>query len=182
MNFAYETERLILKLLEPSAASAEQVLAFYKNNRAAFEQYEGARADDFYTLKHQQLILTNEYNLALLKKCFRFWICQKSNPNHVIGTICFFNIAYSIYDRCETGYKLDCRHWHKGFAKEAMSLGISLMFDELCLHRIEAYVMEENQASIRLLRSLGFQYEGICRQAIRIQNDWKDHMLFARIK
>lgn len=89
---------------------------------------------------------------------------------------------YSIYDRCETGYKFDRRYWHKGFAKEAMSLGISLMYEELCLHRIEAYVMEENKASVRLLRSLGFQYEGICRQSIRIQNDWKDHMLFARIR
>lgn len=182
MNFAYETDRLLLKLLEPSLSSAESVLNFYNQNRQIFERYEAARPAGFYTKDHQKFILTNEYNLALQQKCFRFWVFEKSNPASVIGTICFYNIVRSVYDRCETGYKFDRRHWHKGYASEALSLGISLMFEELGLHRIEAYVMAENKASIHLLKKLHFQYEGICRQSVFIRDSWRDHMMFARIR
>ena len=89
---------------------------------------------------------------------------------------------HSIYDRCETGYKFDPEFWHKGYAREAMSFGISLMFNELNLHRVEAYVMKENIASIRLLSALDFQLEGICQKSIRIRGKWEDHMLFALVR
>lgn len=182
MNFEYETDRLILKLLKPSDESAVQVLDFYSRNRTAFERYEAARPNDFYTKEYHKKILANEFYFALQKKCFRFWICEKKSPMQIIGTICFYNIIYSIYDRCETGYKFDEQHQHKGYALESMECGISLMFDELNLHRIEAYVMDDNLPSIRLLKKLSFQCEGICRQAIHICGTWEDHLLFARIR
>ena len=182
MNFEHETKRLILKILPPSPESAEAVLDFYCKNRAAFEQYEAARPVNFYTRDHQKYILTHEYNLAIKRKCIRFWVYEKKNPGQIIGTVCFYNITRSIYDRCETGYKFDQGFWHKGYASEAVAAGISLMFEELGLHRIEAYVMGENAPSIRLLMELGFHYEGVCRQFARIRGDWEDHMLFARIR
>lgn len=182
MNFEQETERLILKILPPSLESAEAVLDFYNQNRTVFERYEAARPANFYTRDHQKSILTHEYNLALKQKCIRFWVYEKKDTARAIGTICFYNIVRSIYDRCETGYKFDQRFWNKGYAREAMASGISLMFDELSLHRIEAYVMEENAPSIRLLKALGFQYEGICRQSARIRGNWEDHARFARIR
>ncbi len=182
MNFNYETPRLILKILKPSEQAALQTLDFYYKNRTLFERYEAARSADFYTREHQSLILTKEYNLAVRKKCIRFWVYEKANPEQIAGTVCFYNITHLMYDRCETGYKFDPVHWRKGYAREAMELGISLMFQELNLHRIEAYVMEDNAASIRLLKNLGFQYEGTLRKSIRICGNWEDHMLFARLR
>lgn len=182
MQFEYETSNLFLKLLQPSAEAAEQTLQFYAKNRALFERYEATRSAGFYTKDYQKNILTHEYNLALQEQCFRFWIYEKRHMDHPIGTISFYNIIRSIYDRCETGYKFDPAFWHKGYAREAMSFGISLIFNELNLHRIEAYVMKENTPSIRLLSALQFQLEGICRKSIRIQGRWEDHMLFALIR
>ena len=182
MKFEYETDRLLLKLPEPSLASARQALDFYNKNRSLFERYEAARPADFYTLHYQKSILEHEYNLALQKLSFRFWVYEKQNPFLTIGTICFYNIMQSVYERCETGYKFDPAFWHKGYAREAMAFGISLMFDDLNLHRIEAYVMEENISSIRLLLALDFHSEGIRRKAIRVRGRWEDHMRFARIK
>lgn len=182
MNFEYETKHLLLKILKPSCEAAKQVLHFYNRNRILFERYEATRSDDFYTQEHHNLILTNEFNLAIQEKYIRFWIYEKDDPTLIIGTICFYNIVRSVYDCCETGYKFDPNFWHKGYAREAMTFGISLMFHELNLHRIQAYVMEENKASIRLLCSLNFKYEGICRKSIRIRGNWEDHILFARVK
>lgn len=182
MQFEYETTHLLLKILQPSAKSADQILNFYARNRVLFERYEATRSADFYTMAYQKNIITHEYNLALSEQCFRFWVYEKQNTDQPIGTVSFYNIIHSIYDRCETGYKFDPAFWHKGYAREAMSLGISLMFDELSLHRIEAYVMKENAPSIRLLSALHFQLEGICRKSIRIRGSWEDHMLFALVR
>lgn len=182
MNFRHETERLILKALPPSSEFAEAVLDFYSKNRAVFEQYEAARPSNFYTKEHQKSILTREYNLALEKKSVRFWAFEKANERRPVGTVCFYNIARSVYDRCETGYKFDRRFWGRGYAKEAMTAGIFLMFGQMGLHRVEAYVMEENLPSVRLLKSLGFQYEGICRQYAKIRGNWEDCVRFAKIR
>ena len=46
MKFEYETDRLLLKLPEPSLASARQALDFYNKNRSLFERYEAARPAD----------------------------------------------------------------------------------------------------------------------------------------
>lgn len=182
MNLEYETERLILKALKPTPEAAGEVLDFYNRNRNLFERYEAARPANFYTKEYQQAVLSCEYNLALKLKTLRFWVYEKENLTVIIGTICFYNITRSIYDCCKTGYKFDPQYWHKGYAREAMRFGISLMFEKLNLHRIEAYVMEENAPSIRLLKDLNFAYEGICRESIRIRDKWEDHMLFALLR
>lgn len=182
MKLEYETDRLILKIIEPTAEHARQVLAFYDENRDVFEPYEPQRPVNFYTENYQKSLLSCDYNLTVQMKNIRFWVYEKNSFDQPIGTICFHNITRFVYDRCEVGYKFDKRFWHLGYAKEALTKGISVMFDELNLHRIEAFVMERNLPSIRLLENLGFHYEGTCRQSIRIENEWQDHMLFALLK
>ncbi len=182
MNFKYETPRLYLKLLKPSAKSARLALDFSLRNRTAFERYEPFKPDGFYTEGYQKKMLEHDYNLAVQNKCFRFWAFAKNDPSRVIGTICFYDIVQPIYGRCETGYRFDEQYWHRGLAREAMELGIALMFYEIGLHRIEAYAMRENAASIRLLERLDFQWEGTCRQYACIRGRLEDHLLYARIR
>lgn len=74
MDFKYETQHLILKLLEPSWEYASKTLEFYKNNRVLFERYEAVRPLNFYTREYQKAVLSHEYHLALQKKYIRFWI------------------------------------------------------------------------------------------------------------
>ena len=182
MKFQYETQHLGLTLLNPSVKNARQVLDFYNRNRSVFEPYEAARPANFYTEGYQKAMLEFDYNQTIQNKSLRFWIYLSQNPSRIIGTICFYDIVRPIYNRCETGYKFDQRYWHRGYAKEAMELGISLIFQEIGLHRIEAYVMKKNTASVRLLKSLEFQYEGTCRQYACIRGRWEDHLLFSRIR
>lgn len=182
MRFQYETDRLTLQLLRPDSISAKQTLRFYDKNRTVFEQYEAMRPENFYTEQFQKRMLSEEMNLALQQKAIRFWICKKAMPQELIGTVCFYNIIHSAYDRCEIGYKFDPHFWHNGYAREAMAFAIPLIFEEMSLHRMEAYVMAENIPSIRLLKDCGFQCEGVCREAVRIQGKWEDHLLFSRIR
>ena len=52
-------------------------------------------------------------------------------------------------------------------------------FHVLDLHRIEAGVQPHNIGSIRVLEKAGFQKEGLSRQNVKINGEWKDHYLFA---
>lgn len=180
MNFVYETDRLILKILRPDWAN--KVLDFYLDNKFIFEKYEATRPQNFYTIKYQKSMLSAEYTMAMKLSTVRFWIFQKENPKNIIGTICFRDIKRSIYDSCELGYKFDARYWHNGYATEALIEGIGIMFDDLKLHRIEAFVMPENNPSIKLLESLYFQKEGLLQKNAKIHGTWEDHILYGLVQ
>ncbi|MCI6783571.1 MAG: GNAT family N-acetyltransferase [Lachnospiraceae bacterium] len=180
MKFTYETDRLILRLLGEEEAPA--VLQFYRKNRAVFEPYEAIHPEQFYTESYQRTLLNCELSLTLKHNLIRFYVFRRENPDEIIGTVCFRNIDRSTYYSCETGYRFSPAYWHKGYAREALAFGIQLMFEEFHLHRIEATVMPENTASIRLLESLTFQQEGIAREFALIQGKWEDHIRFALIR
>lgn len=179
MEFNYKTERLSLQVLNGSYAS--DVLYFYKENREIFEQYEAKRVHNFYTEDYQRRVLEFELNLCLNQSSVRFWVFTKTDPSRIIGTVCFRNITRGIYQCCETGYKFDERYWHQGYAAEALTEGIRIVFQELELHRIVAKIMPDNAASIRLIERLGFEWEGIARQCAMIRGKWEDHVIYSLI-
>lgn len=182
MNYIYETSRLFLKILNDKPEHARQVLDFYNRNRPVFEKYEPTRPDNFYTENYHKTLLHCEQQLFLKSKSIRYWIVEKTNPDLIIGTVSFHNIIRWEFQRCSIGYKMDRAYWHQGIAKEAISFLLNRIFEELHLHRIDAYVMPENLNSIYLLESLGFQREGLCRQTAKIQGRWTDHLLYAILR
>lgn len=182
MNYKYETSRLFLKILSDQPEHARQVLDFYNRNRLVFEKYEPTRPENFYTENYHRTLLHCEYQLFLKLKSMRYWIYEKSNPELIIGTVSFHNIVRSEFQSCGIGYKMDSEYWHLGMAKEAISFLMFQVFEELHLHRIEAYVMPENTNSIYLLDSLGFCREGLCRQTAKIQGRWTDHLLYSILR
>lgn len=65
----------------------------------------------------------------------------------------------------ELGYALPRRQWGKGYATEAVVALLEWGFDTLHLHRVAAWVVEPNRASVAVLRRLGFRAEGRAREA-----------------
>jgi RimJ/RimL family protein N-acetyltransferase len=55
---------------------------------------------------------------------------------------------------------------NKGYGTEAMRLALNYGFNELNLHRIELTVSSFNPHAIHIYEKLGFQHEGIKRQAL----------------
>ncbi len=180
MKFFYETDRLYLKILDGS--SAADVLRFFLLNREVFERSEALRPDNFYTVKFQRRTLEYEYNMCIKQTGIRFWVYEKTDPAHIIGTVCFRNIMRHVYQSCEIGYKFDQKYWHHGYAYEALSKCIYIAFYELNLHRIAAYIMPDNTASIRLAERAGFEREGMARKNALIRGVWEDHMVYSLIR
>lgn len=177
METVYETERLLLKVLEEE--DADKVLAFYEGNREIFEEYEIDRVENFYTREHQAALLRCEYGMMQRQQSIRFWVFTKENPEEIIGTYSFHNIRYSAYRDCQLGYKFRKEVWGNGYARESIAPGIKVMFEKLKLHRIEAMVMPQNTRSKKLLTALGFESEGVKRQNVKLHGVWRDHEVYS---
>ncbi|MGL6236761.1 MAG: GNAT family N-acetyltransferase [Segniliparus sp.] len=76
------------------------------------------------------------------------------------------------------GYWVASRACGGGVATAATALAVDWCFSSLRLHRIEATVRAENHASRAVLRKLGFREEGLIRDYLRVQGEWRDHLLY----
>lgn len=175
MQFTYETENLILRVIDQT--QAPKVLEFYKNN-PEFAEVEPVM-HNFYTLQFHETVLGYEYKLILKMNLLRLWIYSKEDPQTIIGTLSFRNISKTFFHSCEVGYKMDKQYRNRGYCSEALQKGFEIMFTEMDIHRIEAIVLPDNQASIHLLEKLGFQREGLKRQCVQLQGKWRDHYQYS---
>ncbi len=179
MNTTYETDRLILRIC--TKYDARMVLDFYKKNASDFGRYEIINPKTCLTLRYHESALNAEFSMFSKGKMVRYHIFEKNNPLTVIGTFAFHDIQYGHYHSARVGYKIDKDYRRRGYARESLSKGISIMFDELGLHRIEAFVMPENVPSICLLEDLGFVREGLVHDKVLLNGAWHDHYLYGLI-
>jgi ribosomal-protein-alanine N-acetyltransferase len=179
MKFVYETQRLILKVLKPD--QADQVLQFYLRDKELFEQFEPDRLANFYTRQFQKQTLTYEYNMAVKGGLLRYYVYEKDHPDYIIGTVSIQHITRGYFSSCEIGYKFSSMVHPPGYATEALRILTEQIFCDLKLHRIMAWVLPDNKASIQLLERVGFAYEGISRGYLYLQGKWRDHAQYSLI-
>lgn len=174
MQKVYETERLVLKVIDKSYA--ELVMDYYLNNKCFLEQWEPVKKKEFYTKQYQEEQLDKELSSIENNNALRLWIFKKEDENRIIGTVGFSNIVRGAFLSCTLGYKLDKDEINKGYITEAIQKGIEVMFNEFGLHRIEANIMPKNNRSIRVVEKLGFYNEGLAYKYLKINDKWEDHI------
>jgi len=96
------------------------------------------------------------------KRSIRWGIALKGDPT-LIGSCGYYGF-HPWHMRASIGYELNRTYWRRGIMTEALSAIVTLGFEAVGLHRIQAVVMPENTASIRLLERLGFRTEGTLRE------------------
>lgn len=96
-----------------------------------------------------------------------------------IGMITFFNFKKKM---CCLGYMLNQNYGGKGLTTEALRLALPDAFHRWDLHRIEANVDPDNQASMRVLEKAGFKFEGRSRQNFEKNGVYLDSMNFSLLR
>ena len=173
--FALETENLRLSVLRKS--EAPRISEYLINNIEFHRKFSQTHTDDYFTISTQKKYLSYDCDSFLEGSLVPFWISLKGNEK-VIGRVSFFNFAFGGMMSCACGYHLDKDHTGRGYMTEALRGAMAFVFDEYKLHRIEAFILPENQPSINLVKRLGFHYEGQRRSYMHINGKYRDHEAF----
>jgi ribosomal-protein-alanine N-acetyltransferase len=97
----------------------------------------------------------------------------------VVGQLNVANILHGSVSSCVIGYWIAPEVAGLGITPTAVALAMDYMFNAVGLHRVEIDIRPENGASIRVVQKLGLRYEGLKKNYIHINGDWRDHYVFA---
>ena len=99
-----------------------------------------------------------------------------------IGMTAFFRVDY--IHRAAVFYLalLNSTYWGKGFGSEVTYLMVEYAFNTLNLNRIQLHVCAENSAAIKIYQKVGFNREGILRQAMYRQGAFVDFWVMGFLK
>jgi [ribosomal protein S5]-alanine N-acetyltransferase len=82
----------------------------------------------------------------------------------------------------ETGITISHIYQRQGFAKETMQGMLGFLFREKGIHRIIETVDTQNNASIRMLKSLSFRQEAHFLENVFFKGRWSSEYQFAMLK
>jgi len=97
-------------------------------------------------------------------------ICADGDPAGAIG-------LHQIDERaghCEVGLWLAPEYHGRGYGTEASRLAVNYAFEELRMHRVQARVLDSNEASRRIWETLGFEREGVHRDEAYKGGEYRD--------
>ncbi len=75
----------------------------------------------------------------------------------------------------EVGYWIRSDETGRGYASEAAAVAIAIGFEELGFHKVVLRIAVGNVASERIAENLGFTYDGILRDEVKVRDEWLDH-------
>ncbi len=101
------------------------------------------------------------------------------DDDDLIGGLTLSGLRRGVTQSASLGYWIGKPYAGQGYMSEAVLCVLDFAFDTLGLHRVEAACVPDNEASRRLLVKCGFTQEGLGRAYLRINGDWRDHLLFA---
>jgi ribosomal-protein-alanine N-acetyltransferase len=161
----------VIRLLEPD--DAEELAALYRANRAFLAPFEPDRADEFYTAGHQR---------RRIERIGRdLWRWAILDGGEMVGMIALVDVVREEVQLGNVGYFVAERHNGQGYATSAVADVVAFAFGEAGLHRIEAGTLVDNYASQRVLEKNGFERFGLARKLLKINGEWRDHVLFERL-
>ena len=168
-----ETQRLVL--LSSGDVSPELVMDFFTVNKSHFDPWSSAPPEGFYTLPYWEQRLSINRDMEDNGTQFVFFVFLKENLSEIVAQVSLSQIIRGPFQSCFLGYMTAEAHCRKGIMREAINEVVSFAFGTLHLHRIEANIIPRNEASIKLIEKVGFEYEGLAPRYLLINGVWEDH-------
>ena len=107
-----------------------------------------------------------------------FLVCR-SDTDEIAGVVNITNVVLGPFCSGYLSYYVFSGHERQGFMREGLQAAVRSAFKELGLHRLEANIQPGNEASIALVRSIGFSKEGYSPRYLKIGGQWRDHERWA---
>ena len=97
----------------------------------------------------------------------------REDDGALTGGVTLSNVRRGVAQTGSLGYWSGQAFVNRGYITAAVRA-----FEDLDLHRIEAACQPENIASRRVLEKAGFTHEGRASAYLKINGQWRDHLLF----
>lgn len=106
-----------------------------------------------------------------------YWVLTESGE--LAGVININEIVRGSFRSGYLGYYAFAPHNGRGYMTTGLRAVVSRAFRQLRLHRLEANIQPNNEASRRLVKRLGFKLEGFSPRYLKIAGKWRDHERWA---
>ena len=137
---------------------------------------------DAHTSLEDTLVFVHDYALLRYREGlpdpYAVIVTPSTEPVGAVG--CFW--AAQPHRTMELGYWLAEPYWGKGFAVEASRALLAHVFAEYSPVRVQARVIEGNEASARVLVKLGFREEGTLRKSLLRRGNFEDVRMFSLLR
>ncbi len=171
-----ETDRLILRPLV--SGDYEAFLKGYQQSLPAQNRFDDGLFDTgFMTEEWYDGLLARRKKEAEADYCYMLNIFRKADGASV--GYCDITPHYrEEFQYARIGYTIHNQFWNNGYATEAVRAMVSIAFEQLGLHRLEAHVNLDNPASKRVLNKAGFRYECVREKFILEDGVWTDNEVY----
>jgi len=101
--------------------------------------------------------------------------------DHMLGA---FSMRFHHLDNetFEIGFRLGLNSQGKGYMTEVGSVMLDFLFNQLDVHKVVAYCVEENIASWKLMEKLGMQREGCLRNYSILNGRWCNELVYGILR
>ena len=169
------TDRLLLR--EFVSADWPAVLAYQRDPRyLQFYEWTDRTAGD--AQRFVQMFIEQQEEQPRRK--FQLAVVLKAT-GQLIGNCGIRNASASAHE-ADIGYELSPDHWGHGYATEAARAVVQFGFAELKVHRIGAWCIADNVASVRVLEKLGLKLEGRLRDKEYFKGRWWDTLMYGLLE
>ena len=167
-------------LRHPKWADFEDWVELRRSNKEHLSPWEPLWDDNHLTRPSYRARLSRFKKMVTHDEGFPFHIFRETDSK-IIGACNITHIERGISQSAKLGYWVGEQYARKGYARASVRAACRFCFDELGLHRIEAAVRPDNMPSILLLEAQGFVREGTARGFLKIDGQWHDHVIYARL-
>ncbi len=108
----------------------------------------------------------------------RHFAARRIDDNEFLGRVTYFDLN-TRNRSAEIGFLIGPKFQKQGYASEALALLLEYLFNKLNLNKVMAQTAEFNEASIALLKKIGFQQDGRLRQHHPLDGRFYDDLLFS---
>jgi ribosomal-protein-alanine N-acetyltransferase len=108
----------------------------------------------------------------------RDFAVRRTDDGALLGRVTYFDLNPR-NRTAEIGFLVAPEYRRKGYSYEALRLLLKYLFEEMGLNKVTAQTGEFNQASIALLKKLGFKRDGTLRQHHELEGKMYDDLLFS---
>jgi RimJ/RimL family protein N-acetyltransferase len=168
-----KTDRLILRPFE--RADFDEVLAYYA--LPDVQRYLDWKARDKVEAKTAFDAMRKQTRLTRPGDVLTLAVVRKSDGK-VIGHVAL-RYTDATAAQGEVRFAVAPVFRRKGYGAEAVKAVVDLAFDQFRLHRVFARTAGKNDASARLLKSLGMRLEAHYREHALFQGEWDEELHFA---